>query len=70
MALLSNRIVITVTPARYTETVELRAVGRHGKTSLRVPNTRRGPVPLTAAPDAKTYWTAILAAAQEALQGL
>jgi len=70
MASLTNRIVITVTPARYTETIQLRAVGRHGKTSLSVPSTRRGPVPLTGAPDAKTYWTAILAAAQEALAAL
>lgn len=70
MAPLSNKITITVTPARYTETIQVQAAGRYGKTSLRVPVTRKGPVGLTPAPDAVTYWTAILAAAQDALKGL
>lgn len=70
MAPLTNKITITVLPARYTETVTVQATGRYGKTSLRIPITRRGNLPLTAAPDAATYWTAILAAAQDALKGL
>lgn len=70
MASVSNRITITVTPARYTETIQLRATGRYGKTSLVIPIHRGAPQGLTPAPDPKTYWAAILAAAQQAVQGL
>lgn len=70
MASESNRIIITVRPSRYTQTIQMRAAGRYGKTSLRVPVHQQGPQPLTPAPDAKAYWTAILAAAQDALKDL
>lgn len=70
MPSMPNKITITVNPARYTETVTLRAAGRYGKTSLVIPVHREGSRALTPAPDAKTYWAAILATAQEIVQAL
>ena len=70
MPSMPNKITITVNPARYTETITFRAAGRYGKTSLAIPVHREGSRALTPATDAKTYWSAVLAAVQEIVQGL
>ena len=64
MAVRSNKMTVRVTPSRHQQTMSIHATGRFGKVSLSIPPTYAQGQALTAAPDAKTYWNAVLVLAQ------
>lgn len=64
MASRSNKFTVHVKPTRRSQTMSIRATGRFGTTSLTIPPTFSGPQTLSSAPDAKTYWNAVLVLAQ------
>lgn len=64
MAVRSNKMTVRVSPSRHQQTMSIHASGRFGKVSLAIPPTYQMGQTLTSAPDAKTYWNAVLTLAQ------
>lgn len=64
MSVRANKITIRVTPARYQQSMQISATGNFGSTSLSVAPFYEQGQALSPATDAKTYWTAVLVAAQ------